>query len=147
MPTRAADAAARQLETIVQVGNGDVPHRRGRIAGGRATLPRPPRPDDAADHATVPERGWTRYETVSALLTDDGTKVITRYGTPTDAAQLLRADIAGGARTALTSYQDPAPPLRGMTKQLLTYKRADGVDAVRDAVPPAGIQGRGPGCP
>ena len=32
-----------------------------------------------------------------------------------------------GAKTALTHFPDPAPQLRGITKQIVTYKRSDGV--------------------
>jgi len=67
------------------------------------------------------------YETVLNLLNDDGTRFITRRETPNDPPNYFLRSLPSGERKALTSYPDPAPQLRGITKQLVTYKRADGV--------------------
>jgi dipeptidyl aminopeptidase/acylaminoacyl peptidase len=66
------------------------------------------------------------YETVVALLSDDAKQFITRRESPTEAPNYF---IRGGADTAraLTQFPDPTPQLRGIKKQLVTYKRADGV--------------------
>jgi hypothetical protein len=37
-------------------------------------------------------------------------------------------DLKTGERRAMTNYQDPAPQLKGVQKQLVTYKRNDGVE-------------------
>jgi len=65
------------------------------------------------------------YESVVALLSDDGSRFLTHHETPTDPPNLFVRK--GGERQALTHYSDPCPQLRGIKKQLVTYKRADGV--------------------
>jgi len=66
-----------------------------------------------------------KYEVVEAVLDEQGTKFITRRESPSEPPNyFLHAD---GKEIALTSYQDPAPRLRRITKQLVTYKRSDGV--------------------
>lgn len=69
------------------------------------------------------------YENFVALLSDDGKQFITRRETPTEAPNyFVRAsgDTASAPR-ALTKFPDPMPQLRGIKKQLVAYKRADGV--------------------
>lgn len=67
------------------------------------------------------------FESVVALASADGSHFITRHESPTDPPNyFLRAAGSQDKRT-LTSFPDPAPQLRGITKQLVTYKRADGV--------------------
>ncbi|HYV10106.1 MAG TPA: prolyl oligopeptidase family serine peptidase [Pyrinomonadaceae bacterium] len=67
-----------------------------------------------------------RYEGPLALLSDDGAQFITRRESPTEAPNYFVRSSAAQAR-ALTQYPDPTPQLRGIKKQLVTYKRADGV--------------------
>jgi dipeptidyl aminopeptidase/acylaminoacyl peptidase len=70
------------------------------------------------------------YETVIALLRDDGTEVLTRRETPTDPPNYYVRTLSGGLATAmraLTRFPDPTPQLRKITKQLVTYQREDGV--------------------
>ena len=65
------------------------------------------------------------YEAVVALLSDDAKQFITRRESPTEAPNYF---IRSGADTrALTQFPDSTPQLRGIKKQLVTYKRADGV--------------------
>ena len=75
------------------------------------------------------ERLWrcdeTSYESVAALLSDDGSKFITRYETPTTPPNYFIRN--GTNKQALTNFPDPTPQIRGITKQLVTYKRKDGV--------------------
>jgi dipeptidyl aminopeptidase/acylaminoacyl peptidase len=78
--------------------------------------------------------GPTSYETVVALLSEDGKQFITRRESPTEAPNYFvhaRADAAPTSAAAeprpLTQFADPTPQLRGIKKQLVTYKRADGV--------------------
>jgi dipeptidyl aminopeptidase/acylaminoacyl peptidase len=76
------------------------------------------------------------------LLKDDGSEFITRRETPIEPSNyfLRTLGAAGtGASTAageammtstakpLTNFPDPTPQLRDIKKQLVTYKRADGV--------------------
>jgi dipeptidyl aminopeptidase/acylaminoacyl peptidase len=72
------------------------------------------------------------YETVVDLLSDDGKQFITRRESPTEAPNYFvrssnDAANAAAAPRALTHFPDPMPQLRGIKKQLVTYKRADGV--------------------
>ena len=70
------------------------------------------------------------YETVVALLSADGKQFLTRRESPTEAPNYFvrtAADGATAASRALTQFPDPTPQLRGIKKQLITYKRADGV--------------------
>jgi len=62
------------------------------------------------------------------LLTDDAAQFITRRETPTDAPNyFIRSAGASADRKPLTQFPDATPQLRGIKKQLVTYKRADGV--------------------
>ncbi|MFO7695061.1 MAG: prolyl oligopeptidase family serine peptidase [Vicinamibacterales bacterium] len=67
------------------------------------------------------------YETVAAMLSDDGKRLVTRWETKTDYPNYYVRDLAAGTRTALTQFTDPAPQLTGIQKQLVTYERKDGV--------------------
>jgi dipeptidyl aminopeptidase/acylaminoacyl peptidase len=76
------------------------------------------------------------YETVVALLSDDGKQFITRRESPTEAPNYFVRSSADAANVSsstaaaprpLTQFADPTPQLRGIKKQLVTYKRADGV--------------------
>jgi dipeptidyl aminopeptidase/acylaminoacyl peptidase len=70
----------------------------------------------------------TAYETPVALLTDDASQFITRRETPTEAGNyFIRSADASAAAKPLTTFPDATPQLRGIKKQLVTYKRADGV--------------------
>ncbi len=71
-----------------------------------------------------------QYEAVVALLDDQASKFITRHESPTAAPNYyLRTRGAEGTNpiVSLTKFPDATPQLRGIKKQLVTYKRADGV--------------------
>ena len=67
------------------------------------------------------------YEPVLALLSDDGSRFITRFETRTSPPQVAMRGRESNSRRMLTSYPDPAPALQGVKSQMVTYKRADGV--------------------
>lgn len=75
------------------------------------------------------------YETFVALLDDEGRQFITRRESISEPPNLLARNqclpnencIALHSRP-LTEFKDPTPQLRGIKKQLVKYKRADGVD-------------------
>ena len=67
------------------------------------------------------------YESVVALLSDDPSKFITRRESPTEAPNYYVLSTTGAGPRALTQFPDPTPQLRGIKKQLVTYKRSDGV--------------------
>jgi dipeptidyl aminopeptidase/acylaminoacyl peptidase len=81
------------------------------------------------------------YETVVALVTDDARQFITRRERPIEPSNYYVRTIVPGAPAAaadgatndaglraLTNTPDATPQLRGIRKQLVKYKRADGVD-------------------
>jgi dipeptidyl aminopeptidase/acylaminoacyl peptidase len=68
------------------------------------------------------------FENVVAILSHDGRRFLTRYESPTEPPSYYIHSVGERAdRRALLTFPDPAPQLRGITKQLVTYKRADGV--------------------
>ncbi len=80
------------------------------------------------------------YETVVGLLTDDGASVLTRRESPADPPNYFVRNTASGALKAVTDFKDPAPELRGITKQLVTYTRKDGVKLSGTIYLPPGYQ-------
>ncbi|HEY0304365.1 MAG TPA: prolyl oligopeptidase family serine peptidase [Longimicrobiales bacterium] len=77
------------------------------------------------------ERLWQtdaqHYESVTAMLDDDGRRIITRRESITEPPNFYLRDVRSGKATALTQFADPAPQLAGVTRQLVTYNREDGV--------------------
>jgi dipeptidyl aminopeptidase/acylaminoacyl peptidase len=70
------------------------------------------------------------YETVS-MLSDDGMKLLSRHESKTQPPNFfIRTLSAPGVstRTSLTNFADPAPQLQKLQKQVVRYKRQDGVD-------------------
>jgi dipeptidyl aminopeptidase/acylaminoacyl peptidase len=67
------------------------------------------------------------YEDVLELLDDNGTRFITRRETVTEPPNYYVRQAGASDRRPLTSYRDPAPQLKGVRKEIVRYKRADGV--------------------
>ena len=80
------------------------------------------------------------YETVAGLLSDDGTQFVTRRESPSDPPNYFVRTRGASEPRALTHYPDPAPQLRGIRKQLVTYRRADGVQLSFTLYLPPGYQ-------
>jgi dipeptidyl aminopeptidase/acylaminoacyl peptidase len=78
------------------------------------------------------------YETVVGVLSDDGSTILTRYETRNDPPNLYVRDLKSKGRRAMTAYADPAPQLKGVQKQLVTYKRSDGVELSATLITPPG---------
>jgi dipeptidyl aminopeptidase/acylaminoacyl peptidase len=66
------------------------------------------------------------YEQVLAVVDADGTRLLTRHETPTSPPNYVLRTLPDG-RQALTDFPDPSPQLTGVSRQLITYTRADGV--------------------
>jgi dipeptidyl aminopeptidase/acylaminoacyl peptidase len=67
------------------------------------------------------------YESVVGLLAEDGSTFVTRRESPTEPPNYF-VRIAGEKEAkALTKFTDPAPALRGIKQQLVTFERGDGV--------------------
>jgi dipeptidyl aminopeptidase/acylaminoacyl peptidase len=67
------------------------------------------------------------YETIVGLITPDAARVVTRRESRTDPPNAYTRDLKANERVALTSYPDPAPPLKGAKAEMVTYQRKDGV--------------------
>ncbi|HET8547723.1 MAG TPA: prolyl oligopeptidase family serine peptidase [Bryobacteraceae bacterium] len=120
----------RQLATghvVVRLHNGAI------FLNGPGGTPEGDRPflDRMSLDTLKPERLFQcapgEYEGVIALASEDGSRFITRHESPNDAPNYyLRS--TSGQRKPITNYIDPAPQLRRIRKQLVRYKRPDGVD-------------------
>jgi dipeptidyl aminopeptidase/acylaminoacyl peptidase len=78
------------------------------------------------------------YETVEAVLDDTGTSLLTRRESPTEPPNYFIR--TGAALKPLTHFPNPAPRTEGITKQLVNYKRADGVPLSFTLYLPAGYK-------
>ncbi len=65
------------------------------------------------------------YETLVALLDADAKRFLTSRESVTDAPNYYLHD--GGQTLAMTNFTDPQPEFRKVKKQLITFKRGDGV--------------------
>jgi len=75
------------------------------------------------------------YETFVSLIADDATQFLTRRESVSEPPNLFiqyrcppDKICTALANKQLTDFKDPTPQLRGIKKQLVKYKRADGVD-------------------
>jgi len=79
------------------------------------------------------------YEMPVALLDVSGEALLTRRESRTDPPNYFARQVGAGARPRrLTSFPDPEPQFAGVTTQLVTYKRADGVNLSGALYLPAG---------
>lgn len=81
------------------------------------------------------------YETVVAMLDDEGRRVLTSYESKTEPPNYYVRDLRSDERRALTSFPDPAPQLAGVSKEFLTYQREDGVQLSGTLYLPPGYDG------
>ncbi|MEE8156337.1 MAG: hypothetical protein V3T53_15390, partial [Phycisphaerales bacterium] len=65
-------------------------------------------------------------ESFVELLPDH--KIITRYETPIEPPNYYVRNLDDDTRTAITTFEHPAPRLRDIHKEMVTYKRDDGVE-------------------
>jgi dipeptidyl aminopeptidase/acylaminoacyl peptidase len=68
------------------------------------------------------------YEIPVEILGNEGRRIITRRESQTEPPNYFIRDLRTGELTALTHFVDPAPQLTGVSKQLIHYQRADGLD-------------------
>ncbi|HEY6178368.1 MAG TPA: prolyl oligopeptidase family serine peptidase [Kofleriaceae bacterium] len=88
---------------------------------------------DRLDLATgKSERIWrsdgTSFGRVVAPTDDDGAQVILSRETPTDPPQLYATSFASKAERQLTHFTHPVPELAKVKKQLIKWKRKDGLE-------------------
>jgi dipeptidyl aminopeptidase/acylaminoacyl peptidase len=65
------------------------------------------------------------YESIVAVLDESASRLLTRRESPTEAPNYFIRE--GETVKPLTHFADPMPQAAGVKKQLVTYKRADGV--------------------
>jgi dipeptidyl aminopeptidase/acylaminoacyl peptidase len=71
------------------------------------------------------------FENVAAVLSDDGTHLLTTRESPTERPNYYLRDLnqpADRQLTALTSYPHPTPQLKDVRKEQIRYPRKDGVE-------------------
>ncbi len=79
------------------------------------------------------------YESTVALLNDGGDRLLTRRESKTEVPNYwLRETRARSAPRQLTRFTDPAPQFAGVTSELITYTRKDGVQLSATLYLPAG---------
>lgn len=91
-----------------------------------------------------PERLWRnegeQYESVVDLLSADGSVILTSVETPRSPANYVVRDLGAGTSRAITAFEDPHPQLAGVTRELVKYPRADGVELTATLYLPAGYR-------
>jgi len=81
------------------------------------------------------------YETVLAVLDPAAARILTSRESQAEPANVFVRDLAHrGAARQLTDVRDPAPQLHGMQKQLVSARRADGVQLSGTLYLPPGYQ-------
>ena len=64
---------------------------------------------------------------MAATYPDKKPTIVTRRQSTTNPPNYFMKDLEAGTEVALTDFKDPTPQIRGITKQLVTYQRSDGV--------------------
>ena len=68
------------------------------------------------------------YERVRAMLDDEGERLITIRESKTQQPNFFIRDLGDDTLTQLTTFEHPYPAFKGVTKELVRYKRDDGVE-------------------
>jgi dipeptidyl aminopeptidase/acylaminoacyl peptidase len=83
------------------------------------------------------------YEFVSEVLDADKLLVLSRKESHTDVPNFYLKEIGSGtADRPVTAFSNPYPQLDGVTRQKVSYKRADGVDLTGDLYLPKGYDAK-----
>ena len=120
----------------------DLPERRGRVAGRRPAVPRPPRPRTGKTRAALPQRQGRATSTSSRFADDAGrrashlapvadrsrrTSCCARSGGGADAAA-GEADVASTRARRHAASRTRRPPCARSRSGSSSYKRKDGID-------------------
>ena len=87
------------------------------------------------------------FEQPVAVLDANGRQLVTRQESVSEPPNYLLRDLTRKTAFRLTAFPDPAPQFAGVTKELIHYRRADGVELSATLYLPAGYdksQGRLP---
>ena len=83
------------------------------------------------------------FESVVRIVSssaDSKPQIVTVHETVTSPPNFILRDLEPGTSTTLTEFKDPVPQIRGVSKQLVTYERADGVPLSATLYLPADYQ-------
>jgi dipeptidyl aminopeptidase/acylaminoacyl peptidase len=69
-----------------------------------------------------------RYEGFVAFPGESRDRILISSESPSEPPNYYLSDLKSKKKTALTDFQDPAPQLTGLKKELIKYKRSDGVE-------------------
>ncbi|MBN2417304.1 S9 family peptidase [bacterium] len=72
--------------------------------------------------------GEACYETFSGFSGNGTDSIVIQHESKTDVPNYFLVSLKKNTRRQLTRFSDPAPQLTGISKQLITYTRDDGVD-------------------
>ena len=78
------------------------------------------------------------YETMVELLDVDKRLILTRRESQTEPPNYYLRDLGTGALEQKTFFPDPTPQLQGISKEMISYERADGVQLTGTLYLPAG---------
>lgn len=78
------------------------------------------------------------YESPVDMLDDQGHRLLTRRESQTEPPNYFVRDLRKGSLEQKTAFPDPTPQLAGLSKELITYERADGVQLSGTLYLPAG---------
>jgi dipeptidyl aminopeptidase/acylaminoacyl peptidase len=113
--------------------DGGFAYRRGEGAspeGARAFLDRVRLDSEERTRLWQCDKGW--YEQIVSILPlhngAGAPQLVTLRESTLSVPNYQLRDLEQGRTHALSDFPDPAPELRGVTKELITYKRADGVE-------------------
>jgi dipeptidyl aminopeptidase/acylaminoacyl peptidase len=67
------------------------------------------------------------HESALCFVGDSRSTILVRHETKTEPPNDFTLDLKSGKWTKLTDFRDPAPELTGLKKELITYRRDDGV--------------------
>jgi dipeptidyl aminopeptidase/acylaminoacyl peptidase len=74
------------------------------------------------------ESGNKNYEVFFGFVDDSREEVVIRYESETEPPNFHVVNTTTGDKRSLTNFEDPAPQLRGIKKEILKYRREDGVE-------------------
>lgn len=78
------------------------------------------------------------YESISDLIDPDKLIAITTRQSVSEPPNYFMRNLRNGKLTRITSFEDPYPQMAGVTKEVVKYKRKDGIDLTFDLYLPAG---------
>jgi dipeptidyl aminopeptidase/acylaminoacyl peptidase len=78
------------------------------------------------------------YEQPVTILDREATRIVTRRESLSDVPNYYVRDLSKKSIAAITAFRDPAPQFAGVTTELITYKRPDGVQLSATMYLPAG---------